>query len=376
MIKELIHNNILVEDDRILTQKIKLARLNTRFCSDVMHLTIAPTIACNFACPYCYENNISIKKSMNIKVQSDIIKFIESNKKLRDLHIDWYGGEPLLAFDTIISLTKQIQKLHIDNFNAAMVTNGYLLDLTKIKRLKELNITRIQITIDGLEKTHNERRPHKTNNNSFKQIIKNLTTLYEVYPEIQANIRVNIDKKNASEFFDLNEYLIKTINNPSLGIYPAYITEFNPCKTTFCMLNRMDQANFVLNNFNKYPFEQLYYPVTALSECTARFQNSFVIGVNGEIYKCWCDIGIKDKEIGNIKDGIINTNLYTQYMSDADPLYDTKCLECSYFPVCNGGCVFKRLKKQMGNKIDVCTIQKNNINDFMKLYYVKKEANS
>ncbi len=76
LIKELIHNNILVEDDRILTQKIKLARLNTRFCSDVMHLTIAPTIACNFSCPYCYENNISIKKSMNIKVQSENIKSI------------------------------------------------------------------------------------------------------------------------------------------------------------------------------------------------------------------------------------------------------------------------------------------------------------
>ena len=58
--------------------------------------------------------------------------------------------------------------------HSSIVTNGYLLNEYIINQFKELGIRRMQITIDGLKDTHNQRRPHKTNKDSFEKIMNNL----------------------------------------------------------------------------------------------------------------------------------------------------------------------------------------------------------
>ena len=364
-LQELSDNLILVENDDIIFQKIKLNRLHSRFQSNTLLLAITPTMACNFACPYCFEGGAKKGDLMSEDTINDIVTLVESYKNLQSIRIVWYGGEPLLGFDKMIEITKKIQELPIDNYDAFMITNGYLLDKNKISKLKELKITKIQITIDGLENTHNKRRPHKQNNDSFQKIISNLIELYK-YPEIVTNVRVNLDKNNANEFFELSDYL-KTII-PQISLYPAYITDYNnTCNSSFCLLDRTEQVNFTIQNGDKYSFGNLYYPKTSISECSARITHSYVIGVNGELYKCWCDAGDNDKIVGNIKDGITNLDLYTKYMCDGDPLYDKNCVECSYFPICNGGCPYLKIK----GGVDVCTIQKDRLKDFFTLYYNK-----
>ena len=217
---------------------------------------------------------------------------------------------------------------------------------------------------------HNKRRPHKTNPDSFDTIVRNLSILHKIYPEVELSIRVNIDKDNTDDFFQLYNYLHKIIEGHNFFIYPAFITDFNPCKESFCMLNRIEQSEFALNNKNKYPFGHLYYPITKMGECIARFMNSYIIGPKGEFYKCWCDVGDYSKVTGSLKEGITNHDLYTKYMAGSDPLFDHKCNKCAYFPICNGGCAFKRIKETFKkNKGEVCTIQKDKMEDFIIAYY-------
>lgn len=100
-----------------------------------------------------------------------------------------------------------------ENYNAHMITNAYLLDKAKSQKLKELKISAIQVTIDGLEKVHNERRPHKQNNDSFQRIVHNLDDLFSVYPEISIEFRVNVDKSNQSEYHRIYNYLKERYGN-------------------------------------------------------------------------------------------------------------------------------------------------------------------
>lgn len=370
LINELVDNYVLVDNDELLANKIKLARLSTRFTATRMNLTIAPTIACNFACPYCYEEGAIKNKIMLEEVENNIISLVKSYKGLERLNVDWYGGEPLLVFDNIVRLTKKLQSLSIPEYKATIITNGYLLDEEKISMFKELGISRVQVTMDGMEEIHNKRRPHKTNSDSFERISKNLSKLHQICPEVELHVRVNIDKDNADDFFILNNHLRKTINSAKFFAYPAYVTDFNPCKASFCMMDRVEQAEFVLNNNDKYPFARFYYPITKIGECTARFMNSYIVGPEGELYKCWCDVGDAAKITGTLKEGIVNSELYTNYMCDSDPLSDEKCLSCSCFPICNGGCAFRRLKNKIHEKKDdLCTIQMGNMEKFIKLYY-------
>lgn len=53
--EELVKGGMLVEDDCDEYETLLLKSRITRFSNSFLALTIAPTTACNFACPYCYE---------------------------------------------------------------------------------------------------------------------------------------------------------------------------------------------------------------------------------------------------------------------------------------------------------------------------------
>ena len=62
-------------------------------------------------------------------------------------------------------------------------------------------------------------------------------------------------------------------------------------------------------------------------------------------YKCWNDIGIPEKSVGNINtpdNYIYRTDLIDAYSSFDSKLYP-ECEECKMLPTCLGGCPNKRL---------------------------------
>ena len=71
--------------------------------------------------------------------------------------------------------------------------------------------------------------------------------------------------------------------------------------------------------------------------CGAYSDNSFVIDPFGDIYKCWEEVGIKDKAIGNIHSEYFNYN-YFKWVG-YNPLLIDKCSKCRLIALCGGGCV-------------------------------------
>lgn len=71
----------------------------------VFGIVINPTMNCNFKCWYCYENHAEGSK-MDSMEQSNIVRFVEKmlaeNKDLKLLKIQWFGGEPLLCFESVV----------------------------------------------------------------------------------------------------------------------------------------------------------------------------------------------------------------------------------------------------------------------------------
>lgn len=96
MIQELTDNGILIDEAFDEIGFMTYCHNMTKFSKGALHLVLATTMDCNFACPYCYENRR--KGKMSVEVQDAIIQFIEANIKNGDhkLDVTWYGGEPLL----------------------------------------------------------------------------------------------------------------------------------------------------------------------------------------------------------------------------------------------------------------------------------------
>lgn len=64
---------------------------------------------------------------------------------------------------------------------------------------------------------------------------------------------------------------------------------------------------------------------------------SYIMGPEGNIYKCYGAIGNKQYCIGNIYDDLEVVKTRALEFSEIQP-WDYECLSCNIFPICRGGC--------------------------------------
>lgn len=357
LVDDMSAGNFIVNDRIDELKLLKYRNYNGKFKSGGLGLVIAPTLACNFACPYCYE---TAKPGMIIqKVQDSLIEMIEENAKHKnDISITWYGGEPLLAKDIIFDFSKRaigICEREKVNYSSYMVTNGYLIDDDIVKKMKEAKITGAQITIDGPPSIHNKRRRLKNSSDeTFNKILENVKKLIN-NGITNIAIRINVDKTNidyVEELLDiLEENNLKDVI-VNLGHVSAY-TEACSGVVSSCM-NTEEYAESD-SKYQKILFERGYkvsgsypfYPSIKANYCCADHVGAYVIDPEGYMYKCWNDVGNVDRAVGNvctIKDEI-DEKMYAMNLDYIlwSPFEYKECQECSILPICMGGCPYKGL---------------------------------
>lgn len=366
--RDLLRSMKVIEvDDELEINKLKFNLLTRRYDPRHLYLTINPTLACNFSCPYCFEGEHS-SHFMDDKVEDDIIAFIQNHKFLSHLHVTWFGGEPLLVFNRIVSLTKRMQSLGL-KYGAGMITNGYLLTEDKMRLFKELQISSVQITIDGSEHTHNSRRFRKDGAPTYQTILKNIEQAQKCSPETRIIVRVNIDKTNSEEFFDVFSYF-QGKQYPNVVVSPGFVND-NGGKQNHCVYNTDEIASFLLEASRKYKYNSdLLYPRHVTRVCAVRNPNAIVIGPLGELYKCWNDVGNPARSYGYINGRMTHESVLYEYLVKADHLNDPKCNDCKFFPVCDGGCPYQRIKNEnLGCAPNSCSLFKEHVEDFLMLRY-------
>ncbi len=381
--KLLKKSKIILDSDETEILKIKNKILLNRYSPYNLTLTLLPTLACNFNCPYCFvkESNIF----MDDFVENKIIMFIQKQiiKHSTLINLTWMGGEPLLNFKRIRSLTQKIQSLEA-YFKADLITNGYLLTREKINELQNLSIKLVQVTIDGYGDTHDKTRIHKSNKKSFSKIINNIDTFFSIFntrDTIGLNVRINLLKEEnyLSKFFELYSFLKERYPFENLYITPGFVQDScHSGNNMDCDFNRGLINNFYLELIEKYKItEYSNYPKNEMSECAVKSIYTSVIGPSAELYTCWDYIGNNSKSVGYINnDGIsviTDENLYYKYITGADYLNDAKCLDCFYLPICFGGCPEKRVRNfYNGTNLDNCCIQKDNLEEILDSHYTIK----
>lgn len=361
------------DDDEI--NAISYIDILTRTNRQELCLTIAPTYHCNFACTYCYESSRPAVY-MSDETQEQLLAFIKSFD-IEDIDITWYGGEPLMGLGIINHLTKEIINGGKNITHSFIVTNGYLLNKRNIELLKKNNILEAQITIDGPKEIHDNRRPLTNNKGSFDKIINNIDNLFEIIPDYYINFRVNIDKSNQNDFVNIRNYLLKKYHNRNISVSPGFVDTINGCASiNNCNFDRLDKVKFTKQIYKNHKIDLGIYPAIERNSCIAKSLNGYVIGADGDIFKCWNDIGIKEKAISNLsKPTIQNQSLYFRYLNSTNNLYDEKCKKCILLPICDGGCQYIRLENEYSAAaIDTCHLAKDNLEDFLELYYEAKNS--
>lgn len=102
------------------------------------HLTINPTLQCNYKCWYCCVEEQNTKyelRRMNdetIEILKKHINYMIKVEKIFSLHLDWFGGEPLMFFyEVILPISKyalELCKTYNIPYTSHVTTNAYYID--------------------------------------------------------------------------------------------------------------------------------------------------------------------------------------------------------------------------------------------------------
>ncbi len=331
----------------ILRNRVESDKNNTSHLS----FTIAPTMGCNFDCPYCFESKKARSdfSTMSSQTQTHIYKLMKLHKP-KTFSVVWFGGEPLLALNTIMSLSDTFisySTKHNVSYSSTIITNGFLLSSDVAKQLVKAHINHIQITIDGDQTAHDRTRVLKNGKGSYKKILSNLEALSAF--DFNVSLRINVDQHNKDSIYNLCEDL-KNLKLPNkLSIYPEHIhidpsnhdQKANPLQSNDYYNKHLE----ILTTLKKYSFYSFQPPKLACSTCSANHKYSYMIGPKGELYTCWEDFGDPAKVIGHLNSSVIMNQSYIDQYMTFNPVDDPKCGSCTVMPLCMGGCAKERLIK-------------------------------
>ncbi len=331
-------------------EKEELRRRFTEGCekTDTLYLTVCPTLACNFDCPYCFETHIP--GMMKPEVMDDIVSYTErmlERHPFKKVFVVWFGGEPLLGIDIIEMLSQRLihaAEAHDVEYSAEIITNGYLFDEHAVEVLTRGNVIKGQITLDGLAEAHNKTRCLAGGQGTFETIADNLRRQKIPFP---IDIRHNVTQENRSEIEPLKAFVeeLAQESGNDLVYYSAPVFDSDAAKERnreVSILCKGEDSEFIY----KDAFDT--FCSTGFSLCEAAKRYSITIDHEGKIYCCCEKAGVPDEVLGYIKnydpDRYLETSSnpkLTEYYKTFSDLFK-RCGDCVFLPRCKGECPAKR----------------------------------
>lgn len=347
--------------------------------TDYMHLIILPTEACNFRCTYCYQS--FTRGSMPTEIQGRVKRFVEKQMpSLKNIHISWFGGEPLLAMNTIRELSENFlthADHHQTQYSAEISTNGFLLTPEVFLDLLHWQVNRFMITLDGQRKTHDSRRHLATGEDTFSKIMENLLAIKKLPHHFEIHIRVNFDHDTMDGMTDfIAELGVQFGGDPRFQLFFRPVGRWggpNDEHLSICDAKTADTKIWDYTEQAMTSGLQMSSNIESSlqpggSVCYAAKPQSFVIGTEGQLYKCTCALEEEFNKVGFIlSDGSLEVDIdkLAMWVSSGEET-DAGCQACFFRPACQGNhCPLYRFRT--GQR--PCPYEKRKIKKVLKLIH-------
>ncbi len=319
-----------------------------------LYLTILPTGNCNFRCAYCFEADQKISRvDMSENAQNAVCKFVQKQiHNYTELHVSWFGGEPLVQSQIIKKLSENIIKICKARFipySAEITTNGFLLDASMFDMLYKLNVYTYMVTIDGFKEQHDKLRYTHSGMGTYDTIMKNLLRIKnsKQYKFARVTIRVNVTKSLMNvldEFIYYIDSLFSDDSRFSFIFLPA--EDFSKTKSSesdiFVDVNEVSSHLLKNEVYTKklYPGILNDYIINPRQGCIASMKNSYVIASDLKVYKCSTHYDMEVNNVGYLSkngDMLINEAFHSKWYLASRSVQDVSsaCKDCFYLPACS-----------------------------------------
>jgi uncharacterized protein len=362
LIRQLVQVGIVVPADS--NERRQLRFLQAQSTAKSMQLIVLPTEKCNFRCVYCYEDFVKGKMSRGLR--AGLIAFAAAQStSLDSLSIDWFGGEPLLAFDVMRDVLPDINAVCARNscaLHGHITTNGYLLTHDVAEQLLDWQVDSFQVTLDGPREEHNKRRQlHKHRlvgegadgrHGTFDRIMENVQSLLAQRQLFHLQLRTNYDLNSLHTMDSWISQLADLVGDDArvrVDFCPIWADPDNvevsmavgeSKQRTYAELMAAAHAKGLRTNAPGY------LSVGGLV-CYAAKANSFVVRSDGVLNKCTVALDADYNAVGRLhEDGTIELDIDKLAKWTSSGLEeDSTCQSCALSAACQGNaCPLERFE--------------------------------
>jgi uncharacterized protein len=323
--------------------------------TDEVQLFYVPTYACNFGCSYCFQDEYAPPPAKEQDAVIDaFFAHVERAFAGRRKYVTLFGGEPLLpspgARHVVDRLVDGTASRGLD---LAVVTNGFHL-AEYVPVLRRGRIREVQVTLDGTERVHDDRRYLKGGASTFQPIVAGIDACLEA--GLPVNLRTVLDKDNVESFVELARFAIAKgwTKHPLFKTQIGRNYELHHCQserqklyTRLSMyedLYRLAKAHPELLELHKpafsvarFLFERGALPSPLFDSCPA-CKTEWAFDYTGRVYPCTANVGKEGEAIGTFWPTVAIDADAVEPWEDRDVLAIDACKGCSVALACGGGC--------------------------------------
>ncbi len=346
-INYLIVNSMLYTEDVNAVNKIKPA---------IKAMCLNMTHDCNLKCEYCFASQGSYngeRDFLNFETGKKAFDFLVKNSGARrNLEVDFFGGEPLMNFETIKKLVdygRSLEQEYNKHFRFTITTNGVLLDDEKIDYINE-TMDNVVLSIDGRKATNDRMRKTVNEKGSYDVIVSNFKKFVSKRMDKDYFARGTFTANNL-DFSDDVKHL-RDLGFDKISVEPvvakpeeAYalkkehleILKEEYEKLAELYIDSYDDLNKRFNFFH-FNIELDGGPCIYKRSIGCGAGTEYIaVTPTGDFYPCHQFVGQEEFIIGNVDDGITNDDVLDKFRNvsvNEKPV----CKDCWAKYYCSGGC--------------------------------------
>ncbi len=328
--------------------KQKTAGVVKALCLHIAH-------TCNLNCSYCFASQGKYhgeRAIMSYEVGKQALDFlVENSGSRRNLEVDFFGGEPLMNFQVVkdlVAYARSIEKEKGKNFRFTLTTNGVLVDDDVIEWANR-ECSNVVLSLDGRKEVHDRFRVDYAGNGSWEKIVPKFQRFVEARGGKDYYMRGTFTHANPDFLKDIQQML--DLGFTELSMEPVVCATGDPSELTeedlaIVMDQYEELAKLMLERDKEgRPFTFYHYMIDLtggpciykrISGCGSGTEYMAVTPW-GDLYPCHQFVGEEKFKLGNIWDGVTNTQVREEFAA-CNVYAHPECHDCWARLYCSGGC--------------------------------------